>query len=170
MKISDLIVNLNIDLIVHGIAGVVLFVLFYCIAIVAKIVILKISQKVPQQKSVIIKLLANIIKIVIILLGLVTALGSMGIDISALVASLGLTGFAIGFALKDSLSNTLSGILLILYQPFKINDYIKISSFHGRVISIDLRYTTLSLERKKVLVPNTILLTKAVVVSDLPLE
>lgn len=58
------------------------------------------------------------------LLGLVTALGTAGVNVSALVTSLGLVGFALGFALKDALSNIISGILLLLYRPFSVGDVI----------------------------------------------
>ena len=48
----------------------------------------------------------------VMIFGFVTALGSVGVDVSALVAGLGLTGFALGFALKDTISNLLSGVLI----------------------------------------------------------
>src|SRR5262249_55128265 len=52
--------------------------------------------------------------VVLLLLGLLTALGTIGVDVTALVAGLGLTTFAVGFAMKDILSNALSGILVLL--------------------------------------------------------
>ena len=87
--------------------------------------------------------------------GFVTALGTLGIDVSALVAGLGLMGFALGFALKDIISNLLSGVLILLYRPFEKGNRIKISSYEGIVVSIDLRYTELDCEGKKVLIPNS---------------
>lgn len=161
--------NLNINFLIHIVIGISIFFLFYFIAIVIKSITLRLANKVNQQKKVIINLLANITKVAIILLGLITGLGSIGIDVSALVASLGLTGFAVSFALKDTLANTLSGILVILYQPFQINDYIKISNISGQVITIDLRYTTLIHGNTKILVPNSTLLTKEVIVSQNPI-
>ena len=147
----------------------VVFLAFLLIAYVVEKLILRCIRNISDEKSTIIKLLANVSKVSIILLGLVTSLGSVDIDVSALVAGLGLTGFAVGFALKDTLSNILSGILVIIYQPFKVNQYIKISGHTGRVSSIDLRYTVLESDGIQILVPNTTVFTKEVIVSNTPL-
>jgi small-conductance mechanosensitive channel len=80
------------------------------------------------------------------------------------VAGLGLTGFALGFALKDTISNLLSGILILLYQPFKIGNTIKVSGYEGDVVSIDLRYTELNSEGNKILIPNSKLFTDPIIV------
>ena len=93
----------------------------------------------------------------LIAVGLVTALGTLGLDVSAIVASLGLTGFAVSFALKDSISNLLSGMLILIYRPFKVGDTIKVKSFEGRVSTIDLRYTRLERDGEKILVPTSLL-------------
>ncbi len=100
-------------------------------------------------------LLARSSSITLIIFGFVTALGTLGIDVSALVAGLGLTGFALGFALKDTIANLLSGILILLYRPFEAGNRIKISGYEGKVISIDLRYTELEDEGRKILIPNS---------------
>ena len=99
-------------------------------------------------------------------MGLITALGTLGVDISAMVAGLGLTGFALGFALKDILSNLISGILILLYEPFKLNDSIVIDKYEGKVVDINLRYTTITKEGKEVLVPNSFLFSKPIIVCD----
>ena len=94
--------------------------------------------------------------------GLATSLGTLGIDVSAIVASLGLTGFAVGFALKDSISNLLSGVLILIHQPFNVGDSIKVKTFEGLVTAIDLRYTRLERDGEKILVPNSLLFTNPI--------
>src|SRR5918996_5146829 len=101
--------------------------------------------------------LARTPKIVLVVFGAVTALGTLGIDVSALVAGLGLTGFALGFALRDILSNILAGILLLTYRPFRRGDRIAVAGFEGIVADLDLRYTTLQTDTGKVLIPNATL-------------
>ncbi len=91
--------------------------------------------------SSVINLLARSAHVVLLVIGLVTTLGTLGIDVSAIVASLGLTGFAVGFALKDSISNLLSGVLILIHRPFNVGDTIKVKTFEGLVSAIDLRYT-----------------------------
>src|ERR1700740_2837155 len=61
-------------------------------------------------------------KIGFIAFGVVTVLGTLGVDVTALVAGLGLLGFALGFALKDMISNVLAGILILVYKPFRRGD------------------------------------------------
>jgi len=102
--------------------------------------------------------------ITVIIFASVTALGTMGINVSALVASLGLTGFALGFALKDTISNFISGILILLYRPFEIGDCIRILGYEGIVVAIDLRYTEIDSEGNKVLIPNSKLFSDPITV------
>ena len=91
-------------------------------------------------------------------------LGTIGIDVMGLIASLGLVGFAVGFALKDAISNALAGVLLLVYDPFKRGDVIAVAGKQGTVVEIDMRYTTLDAAEQRILVPNSQLLNNVVVV------
>lgn len=149
------------------VGGAVVVILgFYVLSKLIKRVIIKacIRLKVVSHLA---SLLARTSSIAIIILGLVTALGTLGINVSAIVAGLGLTGFALGFALKDTISNLLSGVLILLYQPFKIGNTIKISGYEGKVVSIDLRYTELNSDGDMILIPNSKLFTNPITVLHL---
>ena len=130
--------------------------------IISSILLNKFIKKISPE---LIKLLGQIINYTSIIIGLITTLSYLGIDVSAMIASLGLTGFALGFALKDILSNVISGILILIYKPFKINDTILIDKYEGEVIEINLRYITVLQENKSVLVPNSFLFSKPIVVN-----
>ena len=108
------------------------------------------------------KVLAGIIKNIMVIVGLITALGTLGVNISAIVAGLGLTGFAFGFAFKDMLSNFISGILIFIYEPFNLGDTIEVEGKVGKVIDINLRYVTIETEKQKILVPNSISVSKVI--------
>ena len=110
--------------------------------------------------------IASIIKNFIIIMGLITALGTVGVNVSAIVAGLGLTGFAFGFAFKDMLSNFISGIMIFIYQPFKLGDVIEVDGKKGEVVDINLRYVTLKGEESKMLVPNSLLVSKSLEVQN----
>jgi len=110
------------------------------------------------------RVLAGIIKNLMVIVGFITALGTMGINISAIVAGLGLTGFAFGFAFKDMLSNFISGILIFIYEPFSLGDIIEVEGKKGKVIDINLRYVTIKSENQNILVPNSISVSKVIVV------
>src|SRR4051812_23414314 len=116
----------------------------------------------------VLSLLGRTASSIALVMGTITALGTMGVDVSAMVASLGLTGFALGFAFKDALSNLLSGVLLLIYRPFKRSDKISVTGFEGRVIEINFRYTVLAGDGKKYLIPNSTLFTNAVSILEGP--
>lgn len=110
-------------------------------------------------------LFGSIVRVSLLVFGAVTALGTLHIDVTALVAGLGLTGFAVGFALKDIISNAISGVLLILYKPFHQGDQIAATGLEGTVVEINLRYTVLTTaDQKKVFLPNSNLFTSPVTV------
>jgi small-conductance mechanosensitive channel len=122
---------------------------------------------VRQVDSDLTLLLGAAAKVVLLLFGAITALGTLGIDVTALVAGLGLTGFAVGFALRDIISNTLSGILIIIYKPFRKGDRITVTSLEGTVIDVNLRYTVLEAEGKTIFIPNSSLFTNPIIVVSL---
>lgn len=140
-----------------------IIILFFVLAKFVKRVIINISAKLELDPHLTI-FFAQVSRIIFVILGLVTALGTIGINVSALVAGLGLTGFALGFALKDTISNILSGVLILLYRPFLVGDKIKVAGFEGKVTSVDLRYTKLDSEEGTVLIPNSKCFTDPVVV------
>ena len=144
--------------------SLVIFAAFW----VGGIVAVRIIQRLGAARRIdteLTDLLGRVAKIALVLFGAVTALGTLGIDVTALVAGLGLTGFALGFALKDIISNVLAGILVIIYKPFAPGDRITVSSFQGEVAQINLRYTTLQAEGKIIHVPNSMVFSNAVVVA-----
>lgn len=112
----------------------------------------------------IVSLLMQVTETTLLIFGIVTALGTLGINVSAMIASLGLVGFALGFALRDLLSNFLSGLLILMYRPFVRGDHISVSDNKGRVTEINLRYTVLQAEDKQILIPNATLFSNAVTV------
>ena len=138
-----------------------IFILFWVSGRIFKVIV----QRIMNEKSLhanISRVLVGIIKNIMLILGLITALGTLGVNISAIVAGLGLTGFAFGFAFKDMLSNFISGALIFIYEPFKLGDTIEVEGKTGKVIDINLRYVTIEAEDKKVLVPNSISISKVI--------
>jgi len=105
----------------------------------------------------------SLIKYGILILGLITALDSVGIKTSAVLASLGIVGLTIGFAARDSLSNLISGIIIFLDRPFVIGDLVEIDNNYGRVDRITLRSTRIvTVDGKMLAVPNVDVVNKTV--------
>jgi len=151
----------------RSVAGVCILAVFWAMGSVAKYLICRFSHRMPQNTGLRV-LLGRMAKISVIILGTATALGTMGVNVSAVVAGLGLTGFALGFAFRDVLSNLLAGILLLLFRPFGIGDHISVSGLEGEVNNIELRYTILKQPGKIVLIPNSNLFTNPILVNSKP--
>ena len=143
--------------------AVFILIVFYIISKIVKRIINKGAERLKLDNNLT-SLFARISSLTLIIFGFISALGTIGINVSALVAGLGLTGFALGFALKDTISNLLSGVLILLYKPFKIGNTIKIAGFDGEVVSIDLRYTELNSDGNKILIPNSKLFTDPITI------
>src|SRR5262249_50756169 len=98
-------------------ASVVVVLGFWLLAAIAGNLLARIGKRTRLAGDVI-SLIARAGKVALIIFGIVSALGTVGVNVSALGAGLGLTGFALGFALKDALSNMLAGVLILSYRPF----------------------------------------------------
>jgi small conductance mechanosensitive channel len=113
--------------------------------------------------STIVALIQSIQKIVLLSIGAVSALGQVGVDITALIASLGVAGLTIGFAAKDALSNMISGFFILWDRPFTIGDLIEIGESYGRVESITMRSTrVVTMDGRMVAIPNSEVVNKPV--------
>lgn len=144
-------------------SAVVIFVVFWIAGMILRGMVIR-SGKTRQLDENLMRFIGRAVYTAMLIVGAVTTLSKLGVNISALVAGLGLTGFAVGFALKDVISNALAGILIILYKPFQYGDCVKVSSFEGEVAEIDLRYTKLNAAGQEVFLPNSMLFSNAVTV------
>lgn len=100
-----------------------------------------------------IKSLVNIGLKVLLVIGITTMLG---IPTTTFITVLGAAGLAVGLALKDSLTNFASGILILVQRPFNVGDFIQIEGYAGTVKEIHLLYTNIiSADNKKIIIPNS---------------
>ena len=105
----------------------------------------------------------TLIKYSILGVAVIVALSSAGIKTTALLGSLGVAGLTIGFALRDTLSNIISGILVFMDRPFTIDDLVEIDGNYGRVDRITLRTTRIVTNDGRMLaVPNAEIMNKTV--------
>ncbi len=145
---------------------VVSLVIFFCFWIVSFLLQRFVRQigKRTALNSTVSNMMERTAKPILLIIGVITALGTMGINVAGLVAGLGLMGFGLGFALRDVLSNLIAGALILMYRPFRRNERISVSGLEGTVVEIDLRYTTLHAEDKRILIPNSTLFTNPITV------
>ncbi|MFT4543213.1 MAG: small conductance mechanosensitive channel [Planctomycetota bacterium] len=90
-----------------------------------------------------------------IVIGLVIGLSTIGINMGPVLAGLGVFGFVIGFALQDTMGNFAAGVMLLLYRPFDVGDFINAAGVAGSVRSLSLVSTTLTTpDNQTVIIPN----------------
>ncbi len=88
-------------------------------------------------------------------IGLLVALGTVGVNVGALLAVIGGASFIIGFALQDTLGNFASGVMLLIYRPFDVGDSVEVGGVNGKIDRVSLVSTTIrTFDNKVVLVPN----------------
>ena len=161
----------NLPIIIHVwgpkiLMAIGMLLAFWLVSRIARKAIISAGDKADLEYPVV-RLMAMAARVTLLVAGLVTALGTLGVDVSALVAGLGLTGFALGFAIKDTISNILAGVLLLVYRPFSKTDYVEVKGMEGEVTAIDLRYTTLQNEGQTILLPNSLLFTNPITIGKL---
>lgn len=86
---------------------------------------------------------------------IIAALGQLGVETTSFMAILGAAGLAIGLALKDTLSNIGAAVIILIFRPFKVGDYISAGGAEGTVESMNLFNTTISpVDNRTIIVPN----------------
>ncbi len=97
----------------------------------------------------------SIFRVLLTLLVMVAALDQLGVDTTSLVALVGAAGLAVGFALKDSLQNFASGVMLVIFRPFTTGDFVEVGGVSGTVESITIFTTVLTTpDNREIIVPN----------------
>jgi small conductance mechanosensitive channel len=109
-----------------------------------------------QPSPLLVRFVLNVVSKGTVLIAMVIALGNLGIDTSALIAGIGVSGLVLGFALRDTLSNFASGLMILLYRPFDEGHFIEINGQTGTVKELTLVSTVLTTpDNKQVNIPNS---------------
>ncbi|MBZ9613127.1 mechanosensitive ion channel family protein [Rheinheimera maricola] len=132
-------------------------VIFYIGRMVAKTV-KRFMEKALLSRSVdkaVVSFIASIVYALILIATVLMALSQVGVQTTSFIAILGAAGLAVGLALQGSLANFASGILIILFRPFKSGDFIDAGGITGTVDKIEIFQTTMKTpDNKLVIVPN----------------
>ena len=117
--------------------------------------------KVLRKREVdetLIKFSVSLVKVALITFVIISAASQVGIQTASFVAVIGAAGLAIGFALQGSLSNLAAGVMLIIFKPVKVGDFIEGGGATGSVESVGIFVTTLNTpDNKVVFIPNSTL-------------
>ena len=151
-KIVDFFKNAGLDILY----GIIILVVGLLLCALIKAVLKKILLRRGKHDEAMVNFVAALVDIVLKIIVLITALATMGINTASIIAVIGTCGVAIGLALKDSLGNIASGIMIIFNKPFKKDDYVEIAGEEGRITAINLFNTTLRTDdNTEIIVPNS---------------
>jgi small conductance mechanosensitive channel len=115
----------------------------------------KVLRKVKGMDETLIKFLENIVYYALMIVVLLTALGKLGVETTSFLAILGAAGLAIGLALKDSLGNFASGVMIIMFKPFKVGDVVTAAGVTGSVSEVGIFNSVfITPDNQKIIVPN----------------
>jgi small conductance mechanosensitive channel len=134
---------------------VVIVIVFYLLSIVAGKAAQKAFSTSKRFSSLLRDFLVLSARRLVLFIGFFVGLSALEINIGPVLAIIGATGFVIAFALQNSLSNFASGILMLIYRPFDISDWIKVAGVLGKVESMNLLSTQLRTpDNQLIIVPN----------------
>lgn len=137
---------------------VALLIFFIGKWIVNKIVTIlgKVLRKINGIDETLVKFLENIVYYALLTVVIIAALNKLGIATTSFLAILGAAGLAIGLALKDSLGNFASGVMIVIFKPFKVGDSVIAGGVTGTVTEVTIFNTVfLTADNQKIIVPNS---------------
>ncbi len=157
MDISNLLAKVYELLTVYGLKVVAAIVIFIVGRWVAKAVSNFIKKLMTKSKSdgTLVSFVGNLSYVALLAFVIIAALNQLGIHTASFIAVLAAAGLAVGLALQGSLSNFAAGVLMIIFKPFKVGDYIEGGGTAGTVEEIQIFTTQLkSPDNKTIIVPN----------------
>ena len=145
-------------------AGIVTIIIGFWLAGRASRLLVDSISKIDRIDKTILPMIGALVRYAGMILTLVVALGKFGVETTSIIAVLGAAGLAIGLALQGSLSNFAAGILIVIYRPYKVGDYIQADNHLGTVDDIQIFSTVLKTpDNKLVIVPNGSIMNGSIV-------
>ena len=155
---------LDPDLIFLIVRVVVIIIASFIIVTIFNRLVVKVAEeriKVERGRLVHIK---RFFQLVVYSVAVILILWVLNVDVTGLVAGLGVGALVIGFALKDIIENWVSGLLIISGKTYKIGDVIRVGNLTGVVRDISLRTTKLkTYDRNEIIIPNSMLLKESII-------
>jgi len=136
------------------VAAVVIFIIGRWIAKLLKNLLEKTMIK-RKVDATLVGFMGNIVYVLLLIIIVIAAINQIGVQTTSFIAIIGAAGLAIGFALQKSLANFAAGVLMIIFHPFKLGDYVEGGGVAGTVEEISIFTTVLkSPDNKVIIVPN----------------
>ena len=157
--------NQFLDKVVTEFPNVAIALIIFIVSLYVARLLSNVLKRVMTQRNIdreVTLLLTQLTRWSIIVLGTITALQRF-FDVSAFIAGLGILGFTVGFALQEIMQNFVAGIILLIQQPFEVEDVIETDQFIGTILAINIRTTEMkTLDGRIVIIPNAAILSNPI--------
>lgn len=133
--------------------------LIFCVGRLAVRLVVRALSNVMQKQDVDATLetfICNLVRAALLIVVLIAAIGALGIQTTSFIAIFGAAGLAVGLALQGSLSNLASGVLIVLFRPYRVGDFVEAAGIAGVIQQVQILTTVLKTgDNKQIIIPNS---------------
>ncbi len=141
-----------------GIQAIVAVLIFYIGRMIARIISRGMRNLMRKQEvdKILESFVSNLVYWLLMTFVIIAAINQLGIQTTSLIAIMGAAGLAVGLALQGSLSNFAAGVLIVLFRPYRVGDFVEAAGISGSVEQVQILTTILKTpDNKKIIVPNS---------------
>ena len=154
-ELIELLKTTGVDLAINIVTAIAIFIIGKWVASLITKAVRSLMQKQEIDKTLE-TFVTNLVRLVLMVFVIIAAIGAVGIQTTSLIAVLGAAGLAVGLDLQGSLSNFAAGVLIVLFRPYKVGDFVEAAGISGAVVSVQILTTILKTgDNKQVIVPNS---------------
>ncbi|MFW8590999.1 mechanosensitive ion channel family protein [Glaciecola sp. 2405UD65-10] len=119
-------------------------------------IIVSLSKKYTHFDDTLFRFLGSMARYIILAFVIIAVLNRFGVQTASIIALLGAAGLAVGLALQGAMSNLAAGVMLLIFRPYKVNDFIEAAGRFGKVTEIDMFTTILqTFDNQQIVIPNS---------------
>ena len=153
-QVLDLIQTKGIDFAINLVTAIAIFYIGKMVVSLVIRALRKVMQRQEVEKTLE-TFVCNLVRMVLLVIVIIAAIGALGIQTTSFIAIFGAAGLAVGLALQGSLSNFASGVLIVLFRPYRVGDFVEAAGISGVVEQVQILTTVLKTgDNKQIIVPN----------------
>ena len=140
-----------------GIKIIAAIAIFYIGRLIAKVVTNGVRKLMVAQEvdKILESFVSNLVYSLLMIFVIIAAINQLGVQTTSLIAIMGAAGLAIGLALQGSLANFAAGVLIVMFRPYKVGDFVEAAGIAGSVVQVQILTTVLKTgDNKQIIVPN----------------
>ena len=161
-QVLDLVKTTGVEFLINLATAVVIFYVGKWLANLLTRALRKVLQR--QEIDVTLeRFVCSLVRMVLLVFVIIAAISALGVQTTSFIAVLGAAGLAVGLALQGSLSNFAAGVLIVLFRPYKVGDWVEAAGISGAVVEVQILTTILKTgDNKQVIVPNSQIMSSVI--------